>query len=280
MILVTSPSKPFDYNAKGNVRRNPILQRYATEIETLYSVVERTAQGNVTPPRIWDALSTTIFVRDVVNKVLVRPVPDHADLFRNGCDRYRYVFNENTERTLTTGLSWGSLQATWIRNTILRVLRESSPPNADLLPMDIVFKSPSIDALSDAILRGFPAKKTSTVDLLALVEEYSSGLPSRPSALRRREQGKDVVLITGTTGGFGCDVLEHLLRDETIETVYAFNRRNSEAMARQRDRFRERGLQVERLDLPKFRMVEADLELSGFAIDPKLLDEVSQHMVA
>ncbi|KAI0808043.1 acetyl-CoA synthetase-like protein [Fomes fomentarius] len=253
MVLVTSPSKPFDYNAKGNVRRNPLLQRYATEIDTLYSEVERTAQGDVTPPRIWDALSTKLFVRDVVNKVLVRPVPDHADLFRNGCD---------------------SLQATWLRNTILRALRESSPSNADLLPMDIVFKSPSIDALSDVILGGFPAGEPSTVDLLALADEYSSGLPPRPSTLRRREQGKDVVLITGTTRGFGCDVLEHLLRDETIETVYAFNRRNSEAMARQRDRFRERGLQVELLDLPKFRMVEVDLELPGFAIDPKLLDEI------
>ena len=40
MILVASPSKPFDYNAKGNVRRGPILQRYAAEIDALYAILQ------------------------------------------------------------------------------------------------------------------------------------------------------------------------------------------------------------------------------------------------
>ena len=88
MILVTSPSKLFDYNAKGNIRRNPILQRYSQEIDALYADVERSVQPDIASPSDWNASSTEAFIRAVVHKVLVRPVSDEADLFRSGCDRY------------------------------------------------------------------------------------------------------------------------------------------------------------------------------------------------
>ena len=142
--------------------------------------------------------------------------------------------------------------------------------------MDIVFKAPSIIALGDAILHGFEVPTTTVADLTTLVDKYSSKLPARPVTLRHRDQSKDVVLITGTTGGFGCDVLEHLLRDDNIVTVYAFNRKGPQVMAKQRERFHARGLDVELLDSGKFVMVEAELDVPGFAVPPELLDEVSQ----
>ena len=83
------------------------------------------------------------------------------------------------------------------------------------------------------------------------------------------------MVITGTTGGFGCDILHHLLLDDEIGTVYAFNRRGSNALARQYARFRERGLDEGLLASDKFRMVEADLDVPGFGIAPAILDEVS-----
>ena len=102
---------------------------------------------------------------------------------------------------------------------------------------------------------------------------YSANLPARPTNLIDRPAGrKDVVVISGTTGGFGCDTLEHLLRDENVERVYAFNRKGSQAMERQRKQFEARGLDVTLLDSPKFRMVEAVLHETGFAIHAELLD--------
>ena len=86
---------------------------------------------------------------------------------------------------------------------------------------------------------------------------------------------EDVVLITGTTGGFGCDILHHLLLDDEIGTVYAFNRRGSNALARQYARFRERGLDENLLESDKFKMVEAELDTPGLGVDSALLDEVS-----
>ena len=172
-----------------------------------------------------------------------------------------------------------SLQATWIRNTVLRVLREHSPVSAKRLSMNVVFRSPSIRALAAAVLRTLTdsdstVSATSEQDLVRLAERYAADFPPRPSALREREDGKDVVLITGTTGGFGCDVLEHLLSDEKVARVYAFNRRGTNAPERQRARFRERGHEERLLEDRKFRMVEADLDAAHFGIDDGLMSEV------
>ncbi|KAI0332229.1 acetyl-CoA synthetase-like protein [Cubamyces sp. BRFM 1775] len=261
MILVTSPSKPFLLNAKGTPRRNVILGMYHDEIEALYKQVEDSAQGDLEPPATWDEEGTRAFVRAVVEHTLRRSIADDADIFRNGGD---------------------SLQATWIRNTVLRAIREKDPSAAKRLPMNLVFKAPTISALTSVIHgvvnnAGSDAAAASHTpqDLWKYVEKYSANLPARPANLIDRPAGaKDVVLITGTTGGFGCDALEHLLRDESVERVYAFNRKGSNALERQRKQFRARGLDETLLNSPKFRMVEAALHESGFGVEPELLDEV------
>ena len=173
-----------------------------------------------------------------------------------------------------------SLQATWIRNTILRAVRETSPDMTAHLPMNLVFKAPSINALSNTVYRIMhgqtkPTTKAVTPqDLIDMAAKYSGNLPARPTELRRRQQTQDTIVITGTTGGFGCDILEHLLLDEGVEMVYAFNRLNSRAMERQRASFRRRGLNETLLDFPKVRMVEAILDAPDFGLEADLLDKV------
>ena len=87
MILVTSPSKPFTYTVKGSPRRSFILEDYHEEIEALYKEVETSSQSEFTPPSVWDNEDTLAFVRTVVENTLRRPIPDDADIFRNGGDR-------------------------------------------------------------------------------------------------------------------------------------------------------------------------------------------------
>jgi hypothetical protein len=87
MILVASPSKPFQYTAKGSARRQAIIQDYEEEIEDVYRAVAETTQENLEGPANWDASSALDFVRKVVHGVLKTAVPDSADLFQYGCDR-------------------------------------------------------------------------------------------------------------------------------------------------------------------------------------------------
>ena len=88
MILVTTPAKPLELNAKGYPRRAPNLKRYLDEIDAIYAEVERSAQSDVPSPVNWDRTSTRRFAKMVVEKVMQRSVSDDADLFRSGCDRY------------------------------------------------------------------------------------------------------------------------------------------------------------------------------------------------
>ncbi|KAM5540084.1 hypothetical protein V8D89_006224 [Ganoderma adspersum] len=258
MILVTHPSKPFQFNAKALPRRSVIHEEYNDEIEALYKEVESSTQSEFAPPASWDEASTLTFVRTVVQSTLRRPLADDADIFRNGGD---------------------SLQSTYIRNTLLGAIRETDKEAAKRLPMNLVFGAPTIAALATlvhgVINSSADAESRTPQDLWRYVERYSADLPARPANLVERPAGqKDVVVITGTTGGFGCDALEHLLRDETVGRVYAFNRKGTEALERQRKQFAARGLDESLLDSPKFRMVEAVLHEPGFGIDAKLLAEI------
>ena len=44
-----------------------------------------------------------------------------------------------------------SLQATWIRNTILGAIRQTNPSAAKRLPMNVAFAFPTIAALAEAV---------------------------------------------------------------------------------------------------------------------------------
>ncbi|KAH9848670.1 acetyl-CoA synthetase-like protein [Lenzites betulinus] len=260
MILIASPSKPLQLNAKGLPRRGVILNDYSEEIEGLYQQVEDSSQGHLNAPPVWDESSAHAFVRGVVEQTLRRTIGVNDDIFRHGGD---------------------SLQATWIRNTILRGIRETDAKAATRAPADLVFQNPTISGLANAILNlircsdGETQQARTPQDLLKYVEKYSANLPARPANLvDRPPSDTDVVLITGTTGGFGCDALEHLLRDESVKRVYAFNRKGSKALERQHAQFQARGLDESLLDTPKFKMVEGVLHEPGFGIEATLLDEV------
>ena len=147
------------------------------------------------------------------------------------------------------------------------------------VPQNLVFAHPTINALAKAILDIMHAPDDHAPpprsdDLWKYVERYSSALPARPKPLLPRIPGKDVVLITGTTSGFGCDALEHLLKDERVARVYAFNRPGRCVMEKQRAQFKKRGLDTDLLDESKFVMVEATLHERGFGIDDKLLEQI------
>lgn len=88
MIIVTSPDKPFSFNIKGYPRRSWILKDYQEDINNLYAVVEESAQSDVAGPVEWSTENISTFLRIVIERVLRKSIPDDADFFRNGCDRY------------------------------------------------------------------------------------------------------------------------------------------------------------------------------------------------
>lgn len=110
--------------------------------------------------------------------------------------------------------------------------------------------------------------------MLRTVEKYTTSFPIRPSSLRSSKPAKDVVLLSGTTGGLGSDILSHLLHDESVALVYAYNRRSADVAERQKKAFRERGLNEADLLSGKFRPIEGEMSEPNLGLDSDLYEEV------
>ncbi|KAJ3528018.1 hypothetical protein NM688_g8049 [Phlebia brevispora] len=259
LILIAAPEKPFTYTAKATARRQAVLRDYEDEIEALYRAVDSTS-SKIPPPSEWDEDGTREFIRTVVTTVLRRHVEDGADIFRFGCD---------------------SLQATWIRNQIILALRATVGDHSDALPQSCVYQAPSIAQLTELVLSTVGASQNGDVAetvprakiLQDLVSQYTTNFPERPTVLRKPEDTRDVVILTGSTGGLGAHILLHLLQDPAVGKVYALNR-VSASVRQQRETFKRNGLDEALLDSPKFQFLTGDLSQPSFGLDLSVYEEL------
>lgn len=282
MILVSKPSKPFTYTAKNTARRQAIINDYEEEINQVYDDVRDSAQTSISAPEEWTTQSTHSFVRSVVHQVLEgRIIDDDDDLFESGGDRYAMT---SVIEPLKTDCY--SLQATWIRNTLLRGLRETAKLDTRGITENFVYSYPTITSLSNYVfsLASGGHNGTSTADKIeemkAMVSKYTSNLYvtglggiNRPIPVLG---SSSVVVLVGSTGAVGSHMLAVLLKDESVAHVYALNRKNasSSLLERQASTFKERGLSTELLASDKLTLLEIDSAAPQLRIDAPTYGEV------
>lgn len=91
----------------------------------------------------------------------------------------------------------------------------------------------------------------------------------------------DVVLLTGSVGAFGCNILAQLVSMETVTKIYAVNRSSRQGIplfSRQIDALRDHGFHADALLHPKVVLVECDLTLPTLGITPSVLEEVTYRL--
>ena len=120
----------------------------------------------------------------------------------------------------------------------------------------------------DSVLRRSPID-----DVLEMMAQYSkeftphTGTDPLPS--------HDVVLVTGTTGTIGSNVLVQLVADPKVGKVYAFNREASTPSdARQRTALRDRGLDPSVADSPKVIFFEGTISQPKLALADGLYEKL------
>ncbi|KAI0673258.1 acetyl-CoA synthetase-like protein [Trametes maxima] len=264
MITVTKAGKPFQYTAKGTPRRHVSLAEYAEEIEELYKKVEESSQTDVQAPASWTEDSAREFARSIVTSVLRAPqIRDDDDLFQQGCD---------------------SLQATWIRNTILHVVHTTiSGVSTHEVPLNFVYANPTIARLGKFLV-GFVSGRRVDKDgeravrldeMNRLVEKYAHNWPvaqwSSTVGGTSVASSRDIVLVTGTTGRLGSHLLSQLVQKPEVAHVYALNRESSHSASkledRQREAFKTWGLDPSILSLEKVSFYPADLTLPSLGLN-------------
>ncbi|KAJ7496400.1 putative aminoadipate reductase [Mycena latifolia] len=257
MILFTAPTKPLPRAAKGTVLRKAALNLYATEIDALYDVVaEKTnITDSIKRPLIWDAATIKSWLLELTlalsNSNSISP---EVDLFRQGFD---------------------SLSTTFLRLRILAALRTAADPAVQAaatgVTQNIVYSYPTIMQLSaflDGLIAGTvdgstPDPKSAIEGMLA---KYAIDLRVQPA-----DKGA-IVLLTGSSGSLGTQILTSLLKEDKVVKVYVFNRPSAEGIAsseRHRVAFENRGLDTTLLASPKLAFVEGhtDQQDLGLAAD-------------
>lgn len=109
----------------------------------------------------------------------------------------------------------------------------------------------------------------------AAIERFTSDFPP-PSTHDTPPATKRTVVLTGTTGGLGSQLLAILLRSPDIQRVFAINRasKGSKLGERQNEAFRSRQLNEELLQSSKMTLAEGDLAATDLGLPAELVEEV------
>ncbi|KAF8054252.1 putative aminoadipate reductase [Lyophyllum atratum] len=272
MILVTHREKPLPRTGKGTVMRKMALRAYDDEIEALYATVEQSAKGeDVVPPVSWEAEDVkTWLIEQVADIHSGKTFLTSGDLFDQGFD---------------------SLSATILRRRLVGALRGSKDNStikaAESITQNTVYAYPSLDALGTFLAslvadpEGFKGVNNGKAQVEAMIEKYGAGLnlthAPAPTSVDSGTSRKKVVLLTGSTGNLGSQILAGLLADSSVEKVYALNRASkggASMFERHLERFVDKALPVGLLGSERLVFVEGDAALPGLGLQEEIYDEI------
>ncbi|KZP17473.1 putative aminoadipate reductase [Athelia psychrophila] len=268
MIIVTDSSKPLPRVSKNTVAKKAAVKLYAAEIDALYQTVEASAQSaaDVQPPETWGENDVEAWLGVQAADIhSAQPIDVDTDLFSQGFD---------------------SLSATFLRNRIMGTLRLSSDPQTfkavQKVTQNVVFSHPTIRQLSAHIAQLVSGADTgpssATLAIEKMIEKYSAGLTDTPKLISEATAtAPPAVLLTGSTGGLGSYMLETLLKDPSVERVYAYNRPARGAMTsqdRQRAAFVDRGFELQLLESDRLVYLEGDSALPKLGLSEEVYEEL------
>lgn len=144
------------------------------------------------------------------------------------------------------------------------------------ISQDFVYSHPTIRLLAAGIRHLIePTHNSRGSDgslIQSFIEKYTPQLPTLQSATLT--PGNPVVVLTGSTGHLGCQILASLLSRENVAKVYTFNR-GGDITRRQKLSFKAVGLPVALLEDNRLVQLQCDLGVDGLGLSGELLQEVS-----
>ncbi|KAJ3756239.1 hypothetical protein EV360DRAFT_85137 [Lentinula raphanica] len=271
MILVVKPGKPLPRVGKGTVAKKAAMALYEAEINEIYDAVEmNSGRDSIQPPASWNAADLETWSVDEVSDILFSDPPSvkAADLFKSGMD---------------------CPPLTILRLRLVSALRKSGlTALASTINQNIVYGYPTISQLSEAIVSMISnpddqTKKNTHEDLIdsEMISKYSGGLDEPlPQPSYPIDPEKQVVLLTGSTGNIGAQLLANLLSNDSVAWVCALNRPSARASMydRHRARFEDKALDVSLLSSPKLVFLAGETSHDNLDLPEDVLKELRQNL--
>lgn len=256
LVLVADPQKGFVLSDKGTVRQKETLQLYQQEIDAAYDELENAsaAQGL---PAAGDKESALAYIRDVVVRILGKNVDDDQDLFDAGMDSLMAL----TCRSRLLGLG-----AVYGHGALLRTVVYRYPTMRSLF--DLITSRPSQENHPE--VQQILSDLERTWSLVPRVNAHSGTSTAAPS------DGNIAVLLTGSTGTFGSQVLTVLLESVRVKVVYCLNRASADGSLEQRQRRNMDKPDVLDAHPDKVKLWVADLRQEDLGLDTNRLSEIRE----
>ncbi|KAK7042179.1 Non-canonical non-ribosomal peptide synthetase FUB8 [Favolaschia claudopus] len=265
LIILASRDKPLPRAGKGTVLRKAALNLYDQEIATLYDTIEEQAgMVEVDPPNIWNLPTVQQWLITLATSLVNSTLSPTEDLFEQGFD---------------------SLSATVLRLRILAALRSAKLDEAQkAITQSLVYLYPTIAQLAvfldDLVNTGSEKSGTTNTgtQIVDMIKKHSSSQEVATTVANVRAiNGQDVVvLLTGSTGNLGSQILATLLNDSRVVKVYALNRSVSgrTLAERQFGVFSERGLDMQLLASEKLELIETQLTQNNLGLAPGVYEQI------
>ncbi|KAG6840183.1 putative secondary metabolism biosynthetic enzyme [Blastosporella zonata] len=259
-ILISSTEKPLPRTGKGTVMRKAVLAVYEKEISDLYETVDSSlkAAQNTPPPASW-----------ALDDVRTWIMEQAADLLSSS----------------------NVLSATFLRLRIVGALRASQTKSvqsaAQGITQNLIYSYPVIQELATHVVSLVTSdgdaqsvvSSQGSIRIEEMIDKYSVGLDNSTPNTAFSRTGPAVVLLTGSTGNLGSEILAALLKDMRVDRVYAFNRQSQGTLSveqRQFKAFKERGLKTELLDSEKLTYISGDSTQRNLGLDPSQYTQLSR----
>lgn len=286
MILIANPAKPFKVTPKQTLKRAEILKEYSHEISEAYRAFELSSSSMdiISPPSSWNESNCVGFVHSAVTRIIGHDLHDNDDFFQNGMNRYEYSII--LVNVVLTSLTHNSLGVVYLRSTIARALQRSGIKVT--FEASFVYDYPTAASLGKLISETVTGNRTNTEtpdrrarQLESLLERYTAHFPQHFGTLPMPE--KETVLVTGTTGSLGVNVLRTLVSLESVQRVYAFNRKGptgSSPRDRHTSATRLQGIDDSLLDSPKIVYLEGDISLANIGLPESMIQELRRDLTS
>ncbi|KAI8627306.1 putative NRPS-like enzyme [Xylariaceae sp. FL1651] len=236
MVLVGDPKRPLIRAAKGTIQRAASLAQYSAELDNLYAAANAAEDDNdIMADEVYIPLDRETMTRRIREVVLSttgwQNVDDSTGFFDSGMD---------------------SLQALRITQALRRAL------GASHLALSTLYHNPSIARLVEAILS--QTRNADSDHMQSLLGTYSGLIKQlKPTKNNVATAGDNTdVVLTGSTGTLGTQILRALLDRPGVGHIYCLNRGADGGGAAQRKRFVAAGLSGGRLD-DRVTFLQADL---------------------
>lgn len=306
LILIASRDKPLPRAGKGTVMRKAAVAEYAKEIDDMcvlypcrqvaYSKfvlfwLPDTQKFTQAPARRSKRLSHRA---RGVPATWRRGYARRSRIYiRDGCSIFWVIFlnkgwigNEGYPSMLVNADCVSSLGATILRRRIVGAMQSNETKRAaKLISQVAVYDNPSIKRLSKFLAHvvadpenfWFTNCKIEAIE--TMIAKYSNSLPA-PLTSRSKQAPRDdgaVVLLTGSTGNLGAQLLSSLLENPGVRMVYALNRPASGTRSipqRQKERLKDKGLDTLILESDRLVFLEGETREERLGLVDAVYDDV------